>query len=372
MTSAGEPVRTAVVGLGYWGPNLARNLQEIDEAELFAICDAASDRLEKLGRRYPGAKRYSRFEEMLADDEIEAIAIATPVSSHYRLAAAGLAAAKHVFVEKPLAASSAEALKLILCAEAEHLVLMPGHTFLYSPPVRLIQSLIEAGDLGDVYFVSTSRVNLGLHQPDVSVTWDLGPHDFSILRWWLGQTPTHASAFSRECILAGTPDVAFVNFTFPSGTIANVELSWLAPSKLRRTTVVGSRKMVVYDDGSTEPVRVFDSGVILKDPETYGEYRMTYRTGDIVSHRVDAVEPLAAEMRDFCSAIRQGTTPVSSSQIGLEVVKMIEAVDASLDRFGSRVALDEGAYVAVSASPTLVAEPGPGHPPRPRRGLRLG
>src|SRR5262249_36645442 len=196
------------------------------------------------------------------------------------------------------------------------LVLMPGHTFLYSPPVRMIRQLIAAGELGEVYFISTSRVNLGLHQSDVSVAWDLGPHDFSILRFWLEQTPSYASAVSRSCVFDGTPDVAFINFALPSKTIANVELSWLAPSKLRRTTIVGSRKMVVYDDTSTEPVRVFDSGVIVKNPETFGEYNLTYRTGDVVSPHVDPVEPLADEMRDFCFAIRLATTPTSSSLLG--------------------------------------------------------
>jgi predicted dehydrogenase len=217
---------------------------------------------------------------------------------------------------------------------------MPGHTFLYSPPVRRIAALIESGELGEIYFVSTSRVNLGLHQADTSVAWDLGPHDFSILRYWLGETPSHASALTRSCIFPGTADVAFISLEFPSGTIAHVELSWLAPGKLRRTAIVGSRKMVVYDDTSNEPVRVFDSGVMLKDPATFGEYQLTYRTGDITSLHVDAAEPLGVEMQDFCNAIRLGTVPVSSAEIGLEVVRMIEAVDRSLDHDGTRIALE--------------------------------
>jgi predicted dehydrogenase len=335
-----SPVRAAVVGLGYWGPHLARNLHDIEEAELVAICDADESRLAAVGHRYQGARCYSKFEDLLADDGVEAIGIATPVSTHFRLANAALAAGKHVLVEKPLAASSTEALGLIETAQDNNVVLMPGHTFLYSPPVRMIRDLVQSGELGEIYFVSTSRVNLGLHQSDVSVAWDLGPHDFSILRFWLGETPSYASAVSRGCVFEGTPDVAFINFGFPSGTIANVELSWLAPSKLRRTTIVGSRKMVVYDDTSTEPVRVFDSGVIVKDPETFGEYTLTYRTGDVLSPHVDPVEPLASEMRDFCSAIRAGTIPTSSSTVGLEVVRMIEAVDASLQSSGRRIDLD--------------------------------
>jgi predicted dehydrogenase len=263
------------------------------------------------------------------------------------MAAAALRAGKHVFVEKPLAASSTEAADLIDLADRLGLVLMPGHTFLYSPPVMMIRELIASGELGEIYFVSTSRVNLGLHQSDVSVAWDLGPHDFSILRYWLGETPSHASALSRGCVIPNIPDVAFINLEFPSGTVAHVELSWLAPSKLRRTTVVGSRKMVVYDDTSSEPVRVFDSGADLPNPETFGEYKLTYRTGDIVSPRVEVAEPLYCEIEDFCSAIRQGTTPRSSSKVGIEVVRMIEAVDASLEAGGARV------HVGGAAEPAL-------------------
>ena len=210
---------------------------------------------------------------------------------------------------------------------------MPGHTFLYSPPVRAIRELIDAGELGEIYFISTSRVNLGLHQSDVSVAWDLGPHDFSILRYWLGETPTHVTALSRGCIIPGIPDVAFINLEFPSGTIAHVELSWLAPSKLRRTTIVGSRAMVVYDDTSNEPVRIFDSGVELPNPETLRRVpaELPHRR-----HRLARASPRpsrsALELEDFCTAIRTGATPRSSAELGLEVVRMIEAVDASLVR----------------------------------------
>jgi predicted dehydrogenase len=203
----------------------------------------------------------------------------------------------------------------------------------------MIQELINADVLGEIYSISTSRVNLGLHQPDASVAWDLGPHDFSILRYWLGDTPTHVSALSRGCILPHTADVAFINLEFSSGTIAHVELSWLAPSKLRRTTLIGSKKMVVYDDTSTEPIRVFDSGVMPRDPESYGEFKLSYRTGDIVSPHVAAVEPLYVEMQDFCDAIRTGSTPRSSAELGIEVVRMVEGVDASLAAGGARVEL---------------------------------
>jgi predicted dehydrogenase len=339
VTVDGRRLRFAVVGLGYWGPNLVRVLHELPGARVTAVCDLQADLLIRLVPRYPAIRMTTRYEDVLEDDSIDAVAIATPISTHHSLAAAALEAGKHVFVEKPLAASSEQALDLIGRAYERGLTLMPGHTFLYSPPVMTSRELIHSGDLGKIFFVSTSRVNLGLHQPDVSVVWDLGPHDFSILRYWLGEMPVRVSAVSRGCIIDGTPDVAFINLEFASGTIAHVEMSWLAPSKLRRTAIVGSRRMIVYDDTSIEPVRIFDSGADLPDPETFGEFRLTYRTGEIVSPRVDVTEPLELELADFCHAIRTGAEPRSSAALGLDVVRVIEAVDQSLENRGSPVTL---------------------------------
>ena len=358
-------IRVGIVGLGYWGPNLVRALHEVEGAQVAWACDARPERLETLGRRFPAVALTERYDDLLDDPELDAILVATPVSSHFPLAAAALEAGKHVFVEKPLAASAAEASGLVSLAEERSLLLMPGHTFLYSPPVNVVRDLISSGELGDIYFISTSRVNLGLHQPDVSVAWDLAPHDFSILRYWLDETPTHVSALARGCILPKTPDVAFINLDFASGTISHAELAWLAPSKLRRTTVVGSRKMVVYDDTSNEPVRVFDSGVMIPDPETFGEYRLTYRTGDIVSPHIAAREPLVLELTDFCDAIRSGTTPRSSAELGLEVVRMIEAVDSSLAAGGGRVVV-----AAERAANTTLPE-SPSHAPEAAKSTRV-
>jgi predicted dehydrogenase len=332
----------AVVGLGYWGPNLVRNLHELDDVEVVSVCDKRHEPLERVLRRYPAVTGTGEYRDLLADPKVDAIAIATPVGSHFALAAGALEAGKHVFVEKPLAASSTQGQELIELANERELVLMPGHTFVYSPPVNLIRELIHSGELGEIYSISTSRVNLGLHQSDVSVAWDLAPHDFSILRYWLEETPTHVAALSRSCIMPDTPDVAFINLEFGSGTIAHVEISWLAPSKLRRTTIIGSQKMVVYDDTSSEPVRVFDSGVMVKDPETFGEYQLAYRAGDILSPRVEAAEPLELELADFSAAIRSGAAPRSSAQLGLDVVRMIEAVDSSLESNGARVGVNAG------------------------------
>jgi predicted dehydrogenase len=331
----------AVVGVGYWGPNIVRNLHELPVAELKWVCDVDESALRSIHRRYPAVRPTARFEDVLEDESVDAVVIATPVSTHYELARRALESGKHVLVEKPLSGSSSEAADLIAVAEDLALVVMPGHTFLYSPPVMMIRELITSGALGDIYFISTSRVNLGLHQADVSVIWDLGPHDFSILRYWLGEAPASVTAASRDCVGSGAPDVAFINLNFPSGTIAHVELSWLAPSKLRRTTVVGSEKMVVYDDASTEPVRVFDAGVEhLPNPETFGEYRLTYRTGDIVSPRIEPTEPLFLELRDFLSAIRNGGSPRSHADLGYDVVQIIEAAHRSLDANGASVAVE--------------------------------
>ena len=295
---------------------MARNVADCERSELTWLCDRREDLLSAASRKQP-------------------------VSTHFELAMAALEAGKHVLVEKPLAASSAEAKQLIRRAAEGGLVLMPGHTFLYSPPVVKIKELLDAGELGDIYFISLSRVNLGLHQADVSVVWDLAPHDLSILSFWLGQMPVEISAMTRSCVLPDAPDVAFVNMRYGSGTIAHLELAWLSPVKLRRTSIVGSAKMVVYDDTSTEPIRIFDAGAELPPPETFGEFRLSYRTGDIVSPKVQATEPLALEVSDFCSAILEGVEPRSSAQLGYDLVCTIEAIERALASGGAHLVSDD-------------------------------
>ena len=331
----GQVLRVAVVGLGYWGPNLVRVLHEIPEVEVVYACDLEPERLKKIGGRYPAVSLTTDYDQILVDDSVDAVLIATKVSSHHALAKAALEAGKHVFVEKPMATSSEQALELIELAEDHGLTLMPGHTFLYSPPVNKCRELIQSGELGEIYFISMSRVNLGMHQSDVSVIWDLGPHDFSILRYWLEEMPVRVSATCRNCIIDSIPDVAFIDLEYPSGTIVHVELSWLSPSKLRRTAIVGSKKMVVYDDTSNEPVRVFDSGVNMPDPADFGQYKLSYRTGDIVSPALTPVEPLMLELADFCRSIASGEAPRSSAAVGVDVVRVVEAVESSLERMNT-------------------------------------
>jgi predicted dehydrogenase len=336
--SRGRP-GVAVVGLGYWGPNLLRVLIERPDVEVRRICEPNESRLEHFARRYPGVEISPSLDEVLADPTVDGVLLATPVFTHYDLAHKCLQAGKHTFVEKPLANTSALAEKLIALARRQRLVLMCGHTFLYSPPVRRVRALIDGGELGELYFISSSRVNLGLHQRDVSVVWDLGPHDFSILLYWLGELPQTVQASGRDSIVPGIPDVAFVTLRFGSGLIAHVELSWLAPSKLRRTVVVGSRRMVVYEDGAGEPIKVYDRGVEYKDPETFGEYQLSYRSGDIFSPYLSTEEPLALQIGDFVQALRTGAPMVDGLTLARDVVRLTEAADASLTQDGVRVEL---------------------------------
>lgn len=341
MSDGNRPLVLGVIGLGYWGPNLLRVLAELPRVEVKWICDLDPQRLERFGRRYPSCARTGEVDLLFEDPELDAVVIATPVFTHFDLASRALRAGKHTFVEKPLAASAEMADKLLDLSEEQDLVLMCGHTFIYSPPVRTVKNLLDSGEIGDVFFVSSNRVNLGLHQADVSVIWDLGPHDFSILLYWLEEMPTTVRAVGRDSIVRGIPDVAFVNLGYESEIVANVELSWLAPSKLRRTVVVGSEKMIVYDDGMPEPVRIFDHGVVYKDPETYGEYHLSYRTGDILSPKVDSSEPLSEEMADFVGAIRTGGETVASAHLARSVVRLTEAADESLRLGGVEVSLRE-------------------------------
>jgi predicted dehydrogenase len=329
----------AVVGLGYWGPNLLRNAWEVPGARVAMVCDPDPGRLEQHGHRYPMVRRTRSYEDVLTAPDVDAVLIATPVSMHHEMALQAIRAGKHVFVEKPMAQTSEQCEELVREADARGTVLMPGHTFLYSPPVRKIKELLDGDDLGELFFGTFSRVNLGIHQSDASVVRDLGPHDFSILLYWLGE-PVFVRAIGRDSVGSGQLDVVFIDMGMPSGALVHMELSWLAPTKLRRTVLVGSGKMVVYEDTSSEQVRVFDRGVDVIDPQSFGEYQLSYRSGDVLTPRLDADEPLRVELEDFVSAVRFGHDPVSSKDVGLSVVKIIEAVEMSLEFNGSPVAVD--------------------------------
>jgi dTDP-4-amino-4,6-dideoxygalactose transaminase/predicted dehydrogenase len=342
MTSSLGPtddLRLAVVGLGYWGPNILRSAHEVEGIAVPVACDPEPAALERQARRYRLLKLTRNVDEVLEDPSIDAVVLATPIRTHFDLSRRALLAGKHVLVEKPLASTSEECRELIELAERVDRVLMPGHTFVYSPPVVAVRELIADGELGTIHFVTSSRVNLGVHQRDVSVIRDLAPHDFSILLYWLG-APTFIRAIGRDAVVPGVIDVAFIDLGYEDGSVAHVDLSWLAPTKLRRTVVVGERKMVVYEDTSPEPVRVFDRGVDVIDPQSFGEFQLSYRSGDILSPHLQTTEPLKVELQDFVQAIREGSRPRSSAELGLDVVRMVQAAENSLQRSGAAVALE--------------------------------
>jgi len=335
-----------VVGYGYWGPNLARNIAESEDFALRGLCELDDSRIADFQSKYREARVERELDRLLDDPRIDAVAIATPPATHHPLAKRALERGKHVLVEKPLAVSSAEASELVELARQAERVLMPGHTFVYSPAVNKVDELIREGELGEIYFVTSSRMNLGKYQR-AGVVQDLAPHDLSILIHWLGKPVVQASASGRSVFQAGVPETAFLTLTFAGGAQANVQLSWLAPRKLRQMLIVGSDRMVQYDDSDAdESVKVYDRGLEFSTPANFGEYRASYRAGDIVSPRIEATEPLAVELRDFANAIREGTTPRSSAQFGLEVVKALEALETSFQQGGQPVRIPELAAAA--------------------------
>ena len=332
-------ISVAVVGYGYWGPNIVRNVMDRPELSLWGLCEMDPERVAKFANRYPGAHTTASFDEVLADPSVDAVSIATPPRTHFPLVRQALEAGKHVLVEKPLATNSVDAEALVDLAERKGLVLMPGHTFLYSPAVNKVRELIDSGELGELYFITSSRMNLGIYQPDGVVN-DLAPHDLSILLYWLQQPVSIVSASGSTVFQDGVPETAFLTLCFESGPTANIQLSWLAPHKVRQTIVVGSKRMVVYDDAATDgAIRIYDRGFDFTEPSNFGEYQLTYRSGDMLVPRLDAAEPLGLELADFARAITTGEAPRSHAKLGVEIVRILEAAHASLISSGRPVGL---------------------------------
>jgi predicted dehydrogenase len=335
--------KVGLIGLGYWGPNLARVFQQSPKCELAACCDLDAKKLQKAARQYPQIRAFSQAQDLF-DSDVDAVAIATSISTHYDLARRALSSGKHVFVEKPLTDNSEKALELAEMAKKLGLTLMTGHTFLYSPPVVKIRNLITSGELGNLHYISFSRVNLGLYQKDVDVIWDLAVHDVSILLYWLGEEPVQAFSFGRSCIQQSKFDVAFLSFRFRSGVIASVEVSWLSPQKMRRTCLVGSERMVVYDDTEpSEKIKIYDRGVTLHPPGTFGEFQLTYRSGDMVAPSLENTEPLLTEVEHFVHCIETGEKPRTDGQFGAAVVRAVEM--AANNKQGYAEALPESVLV---------------------------
>lgn len=330
-------MKIAVVGLGYWGPQLVRNLTHLDQCSQLVACDVDEGRVKAITEQYPGTIGATDYAEVLSDPDVKGVVLATPVRTHAPFAKMALEAGVNVLVEKPLATSYDEAAGLISLAEEKGLLVMAGHTFLFSPAVQAVRAILDSGEVGKPLYIQSSRVNLGIHQSDVSVVWDLAPHDLSILVYWLGESPSTVSAMGKATH-GPHADVAFVDLEFPSGCIANIHLSWLAPTKMRRTTLVGDKRMVVYEDtNAEEPVKVYDKGVNLPAPEDFGQYKTSYRAGDVVSPRIDNWEPLRAELAEFLGRVGRGETPNGRENTALSVVATIEAAEESLANNGAVV-----------------------------------
>lgn len=335
-------LKVGVVGCGYWGPNLVRNFSQIPGSEVPVICDLREQRLKHVQSLYPFVEATTRFEDLLVDDDLDAVCIATPVGTHYSLAKQCLEAGKHVLVEKPLTKSSKEAEDLIRVAEKSGRVLMAGHTFVYTAAVNKIKELIRSGELGEIFYIGTARVNLGLFQEDINVLWDLAPHDISIMNYILDSQPLTVAARGAAYIQDGVEDVAFMTVEYPDGVLAHVHVSWLDPCKIRRTTVVGSKKMLVYDDVVTlEKIRVYDKGVTVQPHyDSFGEFHLSYRFGDIFVPRLDDSEPLKVECMHFLDCMLNGHRPRSGGPEALAVVRAIEAANESLKSEGTRVGIE--------------------------------
>ncbi len=330
-----------VIGYGYWGPNLVRNFAEAPGAKLIGISDARSARLDQARRRYPSALLTERASDLLADPTVDAVAIATPVSSHFELAMEALQSNKHVLVEKPLAANCEQAIRLIDEAERRNRVLMVDHTFVYTGAVRRIREMIANGELGDIYYYDSVRVNLGLFQHDVNVIWDLAVHDLSIMDFVLASKPVAVSATGISHIAGQPENVAYLTLFFADNKIAHLHVNWLAPVKVRRTLIGGSEKMIVYDDlEPSEKVKVYDKGVSLSSsPEAVYQLLVSYRSGDMWAPNLDQAEGLQTEARHFIACIEESKQPSTDGQAGLRVLRILEAAEKSMRERGQLVEL---------------------------------
>jgi predicted dehydrogenase len=330
-----------VVGYGYWGPNLVRNFAETPGARLVAVCDSRLDRLNLVQKRFPGVQTFLQFTEMLANPDIDAVAIATPVHLHFPLTELALKADKHVLVEKPLSYSSHEAAQLIELAAARKRVLMVDHTFIYTGAVKKIRELVSSGDLGDFLYYDSVRVNLGLFQHDVNVLWDLAVHDLSILDFVLHERATAVSATGMAHVPGKPENMAYMTLYFASNILAHIHVNWLSPVKVRQTLIGGSKKMIVYDDlMPSEKIKVYDRGINLKQnpqEEEVHKLLVSYRSGDMWSPKLDETEALKAESAEFVRCIGAGATPENDGAAGLRIVKILEAASESLKKRGQPV-----------------------------------
>ena len=338
-------INIGVVGCGYWGPNLIRNFRALQDCRMKVICDQDVNRLKQLKNLYPEVQTETSFEKLLGDKSIDAVIIATPVRFHYKMAKASLEAGKHTFIEKPMASSSAECEELNEIAARNGLTLMIGHTFLYSSPVRKIKEIVSSGDIGQIQYISSRRLNLGLYQKDINVAWDLAPHDISIILYIMEQAPLSVNCRGNCHITPGIEDVTNMALSFPNNQLATVQNSWLDPRKVREMTIVGTRRMIVYDDVEPlEKIKIYDARVD-RPPHynTFAEFTYSYHYGDIYVPYVKQEEPLKVECQHFLDCVTTGATPISNGQRGLELVKILEASSKSLKANGAPIYLNDEA-----------------------------
>jgi predicted dehydrogenase len=332
-----DKIKIGVIGSGYWGPNLIRNFFEIPSSEVVCVVDLRKERLDAIHALYPNICVSQDYHDLFTMN-LDAAIIATPPATHYSIAKECLEHGLSVLVEKPLTLISAHAEELIALADSRHLVLMVGHIFTFNSAVQALKELVASGELGEIYYADAARLNLGLFQKDINVLWDLAPHDVSILMYILDQKPINASAHGMPCVFDSIQDVAYINLEFPKNILAHIHVSWLDPCKVRRITIVGSKKMVVYNDlSSVEKIRIYDKGVEMPEyTRNFGEFQCSYHYGDVTIPNIRFVEPLRQECQHFLDCVKNGTQPITSGVQGWEVVKVLEAAQSSLLNSGHK------------------------------------
>ncbi|MFH1482863.1 MAG: Gfo/Idh/MocA family oxidoreductase [Chloroflexota bacterium] len=342
-------VKIGLIGYGYWGPKHARNFHELPGAEFRMVADLNGERLRQVQAMYPWVACTKDYRELLESD-VEGVVIATPVSTHHQIAREALLRGKHVLVEKPMTSSLQEARELVEIADSQQRILMVGHTYQYNPAVAFLRDYIKSGELGEIYYIDANRLNLGLFQPDVSALWDLAPHDLSILLWLLGENPLTISARGAARITPPFHDVVYVEMMFPGNIMAHIHVSWLDPCKMRRVTVVGSKKMVVFDDmAEAEKIRIYDKGVVPMAEDNGNGWPVHYHNGNVVIPSIPNTEPLKVECQHFLDCITRGQQPVSDGRMGLRVVNILEAAARSLCNGGERQSLSEEGLLPLPA-----------------------
>ncbi len=335
-------VNAAIIGYGYWGPNLVRNFNELDNVKIVYCCDLREERLVEVKNKYPEIKTTRDYRKILKSKIVDAVIIATPVSSHFTLAKQALLSGKHVWVEKPMTQNSKEAKELVDLAREKGKTIFVDHIFLYTEPVRTVKKIIDSKKLGKIYFFDSVRINLGLFQPDTNVLWDLAPHDISIMRHLLGKDPESVSVFATSHVVSEIPDTAYLSFRFKDGISAHIHVSWLSPVKIRRSIIAGNNKMIVYDDlESAESVKIYDRGITRRKKSVSTTMGYQYRIGDINVPAIEVKEGLKSAAQHFISCIQGNRTPLTNGTEGLKVVSILEAAEVSIRENGKFVKIED-------------------------------